>query len=387
MIKLSKFTGINNVLPGHRLGNSELATATDVDIGMSGEVYRRKGFTRVSAASHRFVHAGNGRTLAVQNGDLILDGTTPTVLLPSLGASRVWYCDLPDGRTAFSNGLISGVTNGTSTTPWGIPLPPGIGALTFVAGDLYQGDYQYAITYVRNSDGLEGAPSYSNPVPVPDGGVLLTGLPVEPGYRINVYLSSVNGGQMFYAGMTVTSSFSYLGKNSSLTMPCRTEFLHPMPVGILPVEWRGRVLVAKDNVLWASELHRPELCDMRTSFKQFGSPITLVQPVEDGIFVGTTTELAFLSGNEFVGLTYAKKLDGAVVLGSGVFAAGERIKRGDSTGQGIAMLCIADGIVAAGFRGGEITRMTEGRYKTAVTEVVSAFRMNGAVPQYVAIPV
>lgn len=386
MIKLEKFAGINNILPSHRLKDNELATANDVDIGMSGELRRRKGYVQSSNASHRYIHQSAGGLLAVKNGDLVKSaGPAQLTLQASVGANRMWYVELPDGRTGFSNGLINGITDGVTTTPWGVPLPPTIGTLTSVVGELHPGDYQYAITYVRLVDGLEGGPSYSNPIPVPDGGILLTGLPVEAGYKINVYLSSVNGGQMYYAGNTLTGSFSYMSKNSGLTMPCRTEFLHPMPVGTLLTHWRGRTLVAQGDVLWASEVHRPELCDMRRSFKQFSSPITLIQPVDDGIWLGTETELAFLSGNEFENLRYELKVEGRVVLGSGVTVEGEQIKRGDGVGQGVAMVCIADGLIVAGFKGGELQRLTEGRYKSTATEVVATFRLLDMIPQYIAV--
>jgi hypothetical protein len=50
------------------------------------------------------------------------------------------------------------------------------------------------------------------------------------------------------------------------------------------------------------------------------------------------------------------------------------------------MICIADRVLVAGFSGGNIIRMTEGRYTTAVTEVAATFRKVNGVPQYLAVP-
>ena len=59
--------------------------------------------------------------------------------------------------------------------------------------------------------------------------------------------------------------------------------------------------------------------------------------------------------------------------------------RGEQTGT--AMLCIADGVICAGFNGGAVARLTEGRYQTSVTEVAATFRLlPGRIPQYLAIP-
>lgn len=388
MLTFEKFAGINNVVPPHRLKPSDLTVATDVDCGLSGELRRRKGYSLVQEVCHKNLHQADGFLLATCNGDLCrTDGVTQTVLYPSLGVERVWYCNLPDGRTTFSNGLIHGITDGVTTTEWGVPLPPSIGALTPVSGELHPGDYQYALTYVRISDGLEGGPSYSNPVPVPDGGILLSGLPAEPGYAINVYFSGHNGGEMYRAGTTYNGLFSYLGKNADLTLPIRTDFLEPMPVGTVTAFNRGRALVADGTVLWASKPHQVELCDKRRDFKQFSAPITLIQPVDDGIFVGTEHELAFLAGGEFDKLVYRQVIAGPVVLGSGVEVKAELLQAQQGANEtGTAMICIADGVLVYGYNGGNVRRVTEGRYRTAVTEVAATFRMQDGVPQYLAVP-
>ncbi|AFU45468.1 hypothetical protein C380_08830 [Acidovorax sp. KKS102] len=390
MLTFEKFSGINNVLASHRLGGSELAAATNVDAGLSGDLIRRVGYDEALDTCHKNLHQADGFMLAtVDGGDLIaMDaaGGSRTTLYPSLGPSRVWYCNLPDGRTTFSNGLINGIASGSAATAWGVPIPADLGALTPLSGDLFPGDYQYQLTYVRLSDGLEGGPIYSNPTPVPDGGILLTGLPVLEGHKINVYLTSANGDQAYLAGSAFNDSFAYLGKNEALVLPCRTDFLQPMPVGTVTAFWRGRVLTAVGPVLYASKTNSWELCDMRRDFKQFSGDLTLIQPVDGGIFVGTTKELAFLAGTEFDKLAYTRVLDGPVVLGSGVAVRGELVQRGQGAGQGAAMVCIAGRGIVAGFSDGGISRMTEGRYATDVTEVAATFRMVGGAPQYLAVP-
>ncbi|MDB5896030.1 MAG: hypothetical protein JWQ88_3561 [Rhodoferax sp.] len=391
MLTFKSFSGINNVLPAHRLADDALSAATNADIGLSGEIRRRAGFAESLATCHKNLHQADGFLLAtVDGGDLVAiapDGTR-TALLASLGVSRVGYCNLPDGRTAFSNGQIAGITDGLAATGWGVPIPESLGALTAVAGELFPGDYQWQLTYVRLSDGLEGGPLYSDPVPVPEGGVLLTGLPVLDGHKLNVYLTGHNGEQAFLAGSTLNGSFAYLGKNDALVLPCRTGHLRPAPAGTALAFWRGRVLVAVGPVLYASQTNGWERFDFRRDFKQFSDAITLVQPVEGGIFVGTGKELAFLAGSEFDKLVYSQVVSGAVVPGSGVQVPGELVQRGQSTGQGRAMVCIADRCLVAGFSDGGIARLSEGRYAVdaGVTEVAATFRKVGGIPQYLAVP-
>ena len=159
-----------------------------------------------------------------------------------------------------------------------------------------------------------------------------------------------------------------------------------MPVGTVTAFWRGRTLVAVGPTLYASQPSQWELCDMRKNFKQFSGDITLIQPVDGGIFVGTTKELAFLAGTEFDKLSYEPKVTGNVVLGSGVSVRGELIKQREGAALGTAMICIADGVLTAGYSDGDVVRMTEGRYETTATEVAATFRMIDRIPQYIAIP-
>lgn len=386
MLTFKSFTGINNVLPQERLSPDALTVATNVDAGLTGELRRREGYALAAEGCHKNLFQAEGFLLATCDGDL-KNVDTGTVLYAGLGSSRVWYAQLPDGRVAWSNDLICGLTDGVTATAWGVPIPPSVGALTEIAGGLYPGDYQWQITYVRLSDGLEGGPAYSSaPVRVEDGGVFLSGLPVEAGYKINVYLTSHDGGRAFYAGSTTNGLFSFTGKNDELVLPCRTEFMQPAPAGRCLAAWRNRVLVADGNVLYASSPNTVELFDVRRDFKQFVEPITAVIPVDDGIYVGTERELAFLAGDRFDSLVYRRVVNGPVVLGSGVQVRAELVKQGEGAGMGAAALCIADGGIVAGFNGGGVIRMTEGRYKTTVTEVHASFRMRAGIPQYVAIP-
>ena len=384
MLTFDKFSGINNVLPDMRLGPDALRTALNVDIGLSGEITRRDGYSVVDPTCHKNLWQADGFMLATCNGDLKRVGGA--TLYPSIGVERVWYLNLPDGRTAFSNGLINGLTDGTATTGFGIPVPATIGSADDTAGALFPGDYQYQLTYVRLSDGLEGGPAYSGVIPIAAGGLFLSGLPVLAGHKINIYISSHNDDQAYLAGSTTNGLFSFVEANDALVLPCRTDYCRPAPVGTVMAFYRGRALVAVGNVLYASRPNQIELFETKRDFKQFSAAITLLVAVDDGIYVGTENELAFLAGDAFDRLVYRQVIPKGVVLGSGVSAPGSLIRLGDGVGSGSAMLCIADSVICAGFNGGQVVRMTEGRYTTSATEVAATFRIINRIPQYLAIP-
>lgn len=389
MLTFKQFTGINNILPEHRLKGSDLLAATDVDIGLDGEIVRRGGYARVADECHKNLWQGRGFLLATHRGALLAthpDGTR-TTLHPAIGHSRIWYCNLPDGRTTYTNGLIHGVTDGRTGTDRTVPTPEHCGAADSMSGQLHLGQYRYCITFVRLADRLEGAPTHPVPVQITSGGLRLDGLPDLAGHGVNVYLSGLDGEGVFLAGYTTGRSFEFTGPNESLVLPCRTVGAVPFPVGTVTAFWRGRVLTAQDDTLWASRPMAPHLSDWR-DFKALGSRITAICPVDDGIYVGTDEGLFFLGGDTWDKLTLQRTGFGAVVLGSGIEVPGHRIALGDGVGAGQAMLCIAGGEVVAGFAGGQTVSLTANRYRTEAREVWAAFReLPGIGPQYMALPV
>ncbi|WP_395026266.1 hypothetical protein [Comamonas odontotermitis] len=387
MLTFSDFTGINNLQPEHRLTGKDLIAAENVDIGLTGEITRRGGFALADEACHKNLHQAQGYMLATCGSVLTAiwpDGTRH-VIHPALGSDRVWYCDLPDGRTTYTNGLIHGVTDGRTGLERSVPVPESLGLPDTAFGQLHPGDYRYYLSYVRISDRLEGPAISSAPVAVAQGGLRLGGLPVLFGYSINVYLSGKDGEGAYLAGSTTGSSFEYGGNNASLVLPCRTLGAEPFPVGTITAFWRGRVLVAKGNVLWASRPSVTHLSDWR-DFKQLAGKITAIQPVDDGIYVGTDQDLIFLSGTTWDQLAHQTTKRGPVVLGSGVAVRGDRLKFGDGVGTGMGMVCIAGGEIVAGFNGGQTSSLTANRYRTTVKEVCATWREVDGIPQYVAVP-
>ncbi len=387
MLTFEAFTGINNVLPEHRMKGNDLIDATDVDIGLTGEITRRGGFTEVSDSCHKNIHETAGYMLATTGSELIAihPGGAQHVIHPALGPGRVWYCNLPDGRTTYTNGLIQGITDGLTGQDRSVPVPAGMGVPDVAFGELFPGSYRYHLTHVRLADRLESPAISSEPITISQGGIRLDGLPQLDGHAINAYLSGQDGQRAYLPGTTASGSFEYTGNNAALVLPCRTLGAQPFPVGTYTAFWRGRVLAAVGNVLWASRPSAPHLADWR-DFKQLVGDITAILPVDDGIYVGTDKELYFLAGTTWDTLALVPTRRGPVVPGSGVFAPGDRLKLGEGTGSGTAMVCIAGGEVVAGFNGGQTASLTGDRYKTTAAEVCATFREIDGIPQYIAVP-
>ena len=126
-----------------------------------------------------------------------------------------------------------------------------------------------------------------------------------------------------------------------------------------------------------------------------GGTITMIQPVEAGIWVGTTEALYFLGpAGEFGKLVMHRQIDGPVLLGSGVACRGGVLLRMGSNGPGAAgdgndgALCIAARAITALYADGSCNALTEGRYLVAsnITSVASAVIEDAPLSQYIAIP-
>lgn len=80
----------------------------------------------------------------------------------------------------------------------------------------------------------------------------------------------------------------------------------------------GRMYVSVGNVLYWSEQHRFDLFNLggsefHGSFAQFYDPITMIQSVSDGLYIGTEKETYFLTGNDPKDFTSIKAADFPVI--------------------------------------------------------------------------
>lgn len=375
-MKITKFLGINNVSDETRLKPGELTVATNVDISAAGEILSRRGRQLLIAGAAHSVYESAFGVFAVVNNDLMLldsAGTPLRLVYDTLGYTRVWYATLPDGRVAFSNGLIQGLATATETMEWGIPTPidPGVG----IAGNT-----PYQITYVRASDGREGAPIYGPPIDTTEA---IIGLPMMAGYSINVYFAPY-GGAMFLAGNTSADTFLHGG--TALGAQFIGEGLARPPVGTQMVVWGARVLLAEGRTLWATRPLQPELCDLTRDFVQLEHDITLVYGTDDGIFVGTTHGMVFLRGEVFRDLQMEGIVAGPVVLGSlaefplSYLDEAARPKKGAD-----GALCLIDGCIHL-LHDASTTALTAEKYRTTTVEVWATVRLRNGAMQYLAAP-
>lgn len=339
-ITISGFEGIRNIVPEERLKPTELTVGSNIDIDETGRISRRRGTNRiVNTTSAHSLHSTGDRALFVDGTSLKSldkDFTTVTTLRSDLTSGlKMKYISIP-GRTFFSNGIQTGCLMSSGVRSWGLTVPT-LPTTTETIGELPAGTYSYSITYVR-SDGQEsGAPLAGNITITANKGISFSSIPVSSDSSVShkrIYISSYNS-EVLYLTMTLpaaTTSAVYRGYKEGI-IPLITSHKGPPPAGNILEYYNSRIYIAKDNVLWFTDVFNYELVDFRKNFIQFDAKIATVAAMEDGLFVGTEAETLFLSGQSAERMTMNKVADYGTIPGTEVTLDASRFAKGEGSGN------------------------------------------------------
>jgi hypothetical protein len=152
--------------------------------------------------------------------------------------------------------------------------------------------------------------------------------------------------------------------------------------------YKGRIYLAAEKTLWATELFRYHYVDRTKNFMQFEHEITLLMAVADGLYVGTTGGLYFIQG--MLGTFKLQQItSGAVLFGSGVEVPSQLIhpqaRSQDMPTSIAAVMMTADGILA-GFDGGDVFNLTQTRVMLpSGVSAAGLFRQDQGANSYVTV--
>ena len=153
--------------------------------------------------------------------------------------------------------------------------------------------------------------------------------------------------------------------------------------------YKGRIYLAAEKYLWATELYLYDYVDKTRGVIQFEEDITLVRAVEDGVYVGTTKALYFLRGTFAEGLKRETIVESPVIRGSSVVVPTSKVHPGARQGpmpegEG-AVFLTGDGVMAA-FDRGEVYSLTQNRVVfPQATSAAALYRDQDGVNQFVAV--
>lgn len=279
-------------------------SAVNVDIGRAGGFKRRDGYTlRASGTGmHSLFYAPQrGWTFVAQNNMLRRVDTNTygmTDLMELRSAAPLEYTEY-NGNVYFSNRSTIGwlPSNATEARPVGVPTP-GTPTLTPGAGSLLPGKYAVAIT-LSDDRGEESGASDVQVIDLPNGGgIRLSNLPNRLGWAVYVYITSADGDILRFAAEFPAIFPDYLVSGEALGGTLSTQYLTPLPPGDI-IRWHnGRLFTARDGALRFSAAMRPHLHNPAHNVIPFSGHIAFVESVGDGLYVGDSRGVWFLSGTD-----------------------------------------------------------------------------------------
>lgn len=167
------------------------------------------------------------------------------------------------------------------------------------------------------------------------------------------------------------------------------RMLHAPPLATELELYKGRIYLASERWLWATELYLYDLVDRTRNFIPFEHDITMIRAVGDGLFVGTTAKLLFLQGTLAKGLRYTTVVDAPVIRGSAVSVPTAEVHpeaRRAPVPEGDSPVFMTGAGVCVGLDGGQVFNLTRG--KTVFPPAASAaalYREDQGANSYVAV--
>lgn len=383
----SGFTGLRNNVDPTGFDPGDLSVALNVDIDDVGQIHRRKGTsTVVLAGVDRDLWASGSVCLGVGSNALkqINPNYTTTTLRTGLTPNKPLSYEVLADRVYYANGVELGCVQSGLHRTWGITPPPAFTAAA-IGGALPAGRYQVAITYVRD-DGQESGAARASVVDVgAAGGVSLSAIPVSADATVEskrIYASSADSETLYFVGAiaNATTTFEILEPRMGVA-PLATQFLQPPPAGEHIANFNGYMLVAKGSRLYPSMPYAPEHFDWRKAIP-FLDRITTIAPMDDGVWIGTDSQLLWVAGDTPEQWSYKVAAEYGVIPGTLSYGDGEIIGDGSAAGSQVAFFTTKNGI-CAGRNGGALHNLTQARFSfPAMDAGAGVVRRHRGIVQY-----
>lgn len=388
VVAYQSFSGVRNDVTPERFGITDLYSAVNIDIDMSGRLASRNGYTRKISADVHSLWASNEVCLYVSGNQMFrmaADYTSAVVRTLSGIGSRVSYERVND-HVFFSNGVDTGILDNGVARTWGI-VPPTLPGASATVGLMPAGTYQFAMTYFR-SDGQESGAPLAGVIELPaEGGINFT-FPVSADPDIvskGLYLSTTNGDELYLAALfsNATAVGAYTGDIMELSVPLETQFATQAPPGQLVSYYRGRMYVADGDVIYPSRAFAYEQFDLR-DYIQLDGRVTMMAPMTDkessdagqhsGMFIGTDKSCGVLVGSSPESFQYVPKTNYGAILGAIDYVDGSLFGDGSAGARLIPMWLTTQGI-CAGLPDMEIRNLTRSKYEfTAAGQGAALFQ-------------
>jgi len=294
--------GMNVIAQETSLPKGSVRSAQNVVLDNVGQVLRRPGYqTFASLPDAHSLWQGNGIVLVAAGASLYrvnIDAGTVSAIFSGLPDRVPVEYSICNTDVYFCTAGVLGKITAT-----GLVRKPGIASIlgnaptlaATTSGGLTAGRYGAAYSLV-NDLGEESGLSSIAWVDVVAGGITISGLLTATHVvSQNIYVTTPGGGELYLHHNQPVAATAVVA-DQIVFRKATKQFLEPMPGGTIVRHFRGRTYVADGPWLWISEPLDYGLYNFKSGYMSFDWPITMVQPVVGGIFVGCTEKVVFLDG-------------------------------------------------------------------------------------------
>jgi hypothetical protein len=358
-LSLGPFGGMNNRAEDHALSKgsddhptAEVRNAVSVDFTNAGKIKIRSGSTKkYSGFNVKYGFACSQGQFIVENTTLkkvSSSWTTTNIATGILGDTFAHYEH--NNELFFSDGLVGKKIINSVAQNWGISNPPApvVYSSTGIFG---AGVYLCCLTFYDALGNESGASNITSISVTENSSIIFTSLPASSDSQvtgIRLYMTTANGQVFYQCGDVAIGTLSYQvslafdgGKNLA------TQFMTKPLAGQIIREHNGRLLIAKDNLLYVTEAYSTDLVSqLSNSYFQFSADLTVVEPVDDGVWI-VADKTYFFAGTGPENFQQLTKLEYGATLGTGQKRA-----------NGIVYWFSTRGLIMAG-NGGEIKNLQE----------------------------
>jgi len=198
--------------------------------------------------------------------------------------------------------------------------------------------------------------------------ILRSGLTIA---KISMNYLSLDKAVYYSDGMVSGVIENGISRSWGATLTTAIANLEPPPPGTFLFYFNTRVYAGQYDKIWYSEINGYEYFDLENSYLQLESPISVILPLKDGIWIITQNKTWFFDGGD-VPFAKDEKANYGAIEGSGIILdeilLGDKVQSfptaGGKSSQRIAMWTSTNGHICMGGNGGLFRCLTEKTFAT-----------------------
>jgi len=340
-----------------------LRQATNVDIDNDGNINRRKGYEVKLAGTgyHSLYETQRGWLMLCYKQSIGIYDSVNNQLAALADMNEAYltsYAEL-NGNIYFVNPGSRGMifSDETVVRDIGVPLPASVPTFAAVAsGSLPAG--KYGVTYsIVNNRGEESPLGEIVEVELTEqGSIQGTLFTVVSGCKYRVYMTTADGEELYQAVEFDADVTSYLITDHEEGRQPDTQYLSQLPYGYIIRAHGSRLYVATNNFVFFSEPFLPHLTNEANDFLPTNGFTTMVQPVNEGLFIGDQDGVRFYKGDDPSSFVVSNVSTEIPIFGTSISLPGEHLS-GDMGKSDIAAVWLAPSGYHVGMPSGEVVRL------------------------------